>query len=383
MSRFLAERILSKKPSAIRHYSAWVQRVDGVNLSQGVCDQPAPEVVKQGAKQAIDEDRAIYTHMQGILSVRQSVAEKLKKYNHLTADPETEITITTGSAAGFAALIEATLNPGDNVVTFSPYYSYYLDYIKLRGCELRFVDTYPPDWHYDTAALAAVVDERTKIILVCTPNNPTGKVFTRSELQGIVELANKHDCLIATDEVYEYIVHDQPHISIATLPGAAERTITMSGGSKTFAITGWRIGYISGPAEIVQKIAVAHDIICICPPSCLQLGVEAGLRQLPDSYYQQMEKDYRAKRDLLLNTLTRIGMEPYKPAGAFYMMVNFHDRFEDDFKAADALIERVGVAAVPGSIFFAHPEQGQTQLRFCYAKKMADLEDGCQRLLRL
>ena len=383
MSQFLSQRILEQQQSAIRKYSAWVQRIGGVNLSQGVCDQPAPEELKQAAKRAIDEDRASYTHVQGIDSVRQAVAEKLRAYNNITADPESEIAITIGSAGAFAALCEATLNPGENVVTFSPYYSYHTNYIKLRGNESRFIEMTPPRWTFDRDLLAGAVDDQTKMILVCTPSNPTGKIFDRKELEFIVELATQHDCLVVTDEVYEYIVHDKPHISAASLPGARERTVTISGGSKTFAITGWRVGYLTAPAEIIAKVAVAHDLIGICAPSCLQLGVEAAIRRLPESYYAEMEKEYRTKRDLLCDTLRKIGMEPYKPDGAFYMMVNFHDMFEDDVHAAESILERVGVATVPGSIFYAHPQQAKTQLRFCYAKRMPELEEGCTRLLEL
>ncbi len=383
MSRFLSQRILDQQQSDIRKYSAWVQRIGGVNLSQGVCDQPAPDVLKQGAKQAIDDDKAIYTHMQGIHSVRQAIAHKLQKYNSITADPETEIAVTIGSAGGFAALCEATLNPADNVVTFSPYYSYHTNYIKLRCNEIRFIEMTPPTWQFGQHQLAQAVDDQTKMILVCTPSNPTGKVFDRDELEFIIGLAGEHDCLVVADEVYEYIVHDKKHISAASLPGAKDRTITLSGGSKTFAITGWRVGYLAGPAEIVAKVAVAHDLIGICAPSCLQLGVEAAIRLLPDSYYSQMEREYRAKRDLLCETLTKIGMEPYRPDGAFYVMVNFHDMFEDDTRAAESILERIGVATVPGSIFYAHPQQGRTQLRFCYAKQMPELQEGCKRLSQL
>ncbi|MCH8963774.1 MAG: pyridoxal phosphate-dependent aminotransferase [Planctomycetes bacterium] len=383
MSRFLSQRILDQQQSAIRKYSAWVQRIGGVNLSQGVCDQPAPDILKQAAKQAIDDDKSIYTHMQGIHSVREAIAEKLKKFNHITADPETEIAVTIGSAGAFASLCEATLDPGDNVVTFSPYYSYHTNFIKLLGNETRFVEMHPPQWQFDRDELSRAIDGNTKMLLVCTPSNPTGKVFDRDELEFIIELAEKHDCLVVTDEVYEYIVHDKPHISAAALPGAKERTVTISGGSKTYAITGWRIGYLAGPAEIVAKAALAHDLLGICAPSCLQLGVEAAIRLLPDSYYSDMERDYRTKRDLLCETLQKIGMEPYRPDGAFYMMVNFHDMFENDTYAAEAILERVGVATVPGSIFHARPDQGRTQLRFCYAKKMPELEEGCERLLKL
>ncbi len=383
MSRYLSKRILDQQQSDIRKYSAWVQRIGGVNLSQGVCDQPAPAVLKAAAKRAIDDDKAIYTHVQGLHSTRAAIADKLCRVNGITADPETEIAVTIGSAGGFAALCESVLDESDNVVTFSPYYSYHANYIRLRGNEIRYVDLVPPAWHFDLGALEAAIDSHTKMILLCTPSNPTGKVFDRDELTAIVELATANDCLLVTDEVYEYIVHDKPHVSAATLSGARERTVMISGASKTFAVTGWRIGYMTGPAHIIAKVGVAHDLIGICAPSCLQLGVEAAIRELGPDYYSDMEKDYRRKRDLLFDTLVDVGMEPYKPDGAFYMMVNFHDMFDHDTHAAEALLERVGVATVPGSIFYARAEQGRTQLRFCYAKQMAELEEGCERLRRL
>lgn len=383
MSRFLSQRICEQQQSDIRKYSAWVQRIGGINLSQGVCDQPAPDVLKNAAIAAINTDQAIYTHVQGFCALREAIAAKLADYNGITADPETEIAVTLGSAGGFAALCEATLNPGENVVTFSPYYSYHTNFIRLLGNELRFVTLTPPDWHFQKDEFATAVDEQTKMIVVCTPSNPTGKVFDRSELEFILDIASRHDALVVTDEVYEYIVHDKQHISAAALPGAGERTVTISGGSKTFAITGWRIGYVAGPAEIIAKVSIAHDLIGICAPSCLQLGVEAAIRELPGAYYTTLEQDFRRKRDLLFSTLSQIGMEPYKPDGAFYMMVNFKDMFSDDRAAADTLIERVGVAAVPGSIFYADPHQGRTQLRFCYAKKQEELEEGCRRLSNL
>lgn len=383
MYRFLSRRILDQQESDIRKYSAWVQRIGGVNLSQGVCDQPAPAVIKEAAKRAIDDDKAIYTHVQGLHSLRQAIADKIRRFNGYEVDPDTQVAVTLGSSAGFAALCEATLDPGENVVTFSPYYSYHANYIRLLGNEVRFVDLAPPDWGFDPAALTAAVDDRTKMILVCTPSNPSGKVFERSELELIVRLARQHDALVVTDEVYEHIIHDKVHHSTAALPGAFDRTVTISGGSKSFAITGWRIGYVSGPAEIIAKVGVAHDLIGICAPSCLQFGVEAGLRELGPEYYQRMEQEYRAKRDLLYDTLLKVGMEPYRPDGAFYMMVNFHDMFESGTDAAESILERVGVATVPGAIFYAHREQGNTQLRFCYAKQMPELEEGCRRLLKL
>jgi len=379
----IANRVANIRQSDIRRFSAICAAMKGVNLSQGVCDQPAPGAVKQAAKAAIDDDHASYTNLRGTIELRKAIARKMAEFNGIKCDPETEICVNVGSAGSFACSLLATLNPGDECIVFSPFYSYHVNILKLFGAVVKFVDLEPPDWSFDRAALAAAFTERTKVIVVCTPANPSGKVFTESELRTIASLAKEHNCWIATDEIYEYITYGAKHVSIGSFPEARDRTITMSGASKTYAVTGWRIGYSVGPAEIIDRMAVVSDLLYICAPAPLQHGIVAGMA-LPQSYYDEMRADYTAKRDLLADTLRGIGFTPYVPDGSYYMLAAFESgRWPTAVAAAEGILQEVGVATVPGSAFYRNPPDGDHQLRFCYAKKMADLEDACRRLRKL
>ncbi|MGB0715223.1 MAG: pyridoxal phosphate-dependent aminotransferase [Phycisphaerae bacterium] len=383
MDNPIADRVKTLKQSDIRRFSAICAAMNGVNLSQGVCDQPAPDAVKSAAKKAIDDDHAIYTNLRGTAELRQAIADKMKNFNGVTCDPEENIAVTVGSAGSFACTALSVLNPGDEVIVFSPYYSYHVNLLKLFGIGVQFVDLKPPAWDYDDAALQAAFTDKTKAILVCTPNNPTGKVYNEAELNRIIELAHQHNVWVLTDEIYEYITYGKPHISAARLPGAEERTITISGASKTYAVTGWRIGYCVGPADIISRISVVNDLLYICAPAPMQYGIEAGMR-LPDAYYKEMCDDYLAKREMLVDTLRAIDFDPYVPEGSYYLLAAFdRKRWSDATVATEAILKEVGVATVPGAAFYRDPEFGQNQLRFCYAKKMADLEEACRRLRRL
>lgn len=354
--------------------------MNGVNLSQGVCDQPAPEAVKEAAKRAIDADHAAYTNLRGIIELRQAIARKMLDFNGIDCDPETEVTVNVGSAGSFACVALSTLNPGDECIVFSPFYSYHVNALKLFGVGVNFVDLQPPDWAYDPAQLEAAFTDKTRMVLVCTPGNPTGKVFSETELKHIAALANKYNAWIVTDEIYEYITYGAEHVSVGRFPDARDRTLTISGASKTFAVTGWRVGYTVGPAEIIDRIAVVNDLLYICAPAPLQHGIVAGL-QLSDDYYNQMRTDYLLKRELLVETLQAIGFTPFVPEGSYYMLASFEvGRWSDATAATEAILEQVGVATVPGSAFYRNPEDGENQLRFCYAKQMGDLEEGCRRL---
>lgn len=355
----------------------------GVNLSQGVCDQPAPDAVKEGAKRAIDGDHASYTNLRGIAELRSAIAAKMRSFNGIECDPEKEVVVTVGSAGGFACLALATLNPGDECIVFSPFYSYHVNSLKLFGATPRFVDLQPPDWSFSLSELEAAITPKTKMILLCTPANPSGKVFTESELRSIAAVAKKHNLWIGTDEIYEYITYGKPHVSIARFSEARDRTITMSGGSKTYAITGWRVGYAVGPADIIDRMSVVNDLLYICAPAPLQYGVTAGLR-LPESYYTEMRADYLVKREMLAETLSGIGFTPYRPDGSYYMLASFESgRWGSAVAATESILNEVGVASVPGSAFYRNPSDGDRQLRFCFAKKMSDLEEACRRLSRV
>lgn len=378
-----ADRVKNIRQSDIRRFSAICAAMNGVNLSQGVCDQPAPDEVKAAAKQAIDDDHAIYTNLRGTAELRQAIAAKMRRFNKIECDPETEVAVNVGSAGSFACGVLSTLNPGDECIVFSPFYSYHVNLLKLLGIECRFVDLQPPDWSYASDALKAAFTDRTRMILINTPGNPTGKVYTEAELREIAALANEHNVWIVTDEIYEYITYDRPHVSIGSLPEARERTLTVTGASKTFAVTGWRIGYAVGPAELIDRIAVVNDLFYICAPAPLQYGIQAGLN-LPDSYYENMCADYRAKRELIVDTLRGIGFAPYVPAGSYYLLAEFEEgRWANATEATESILHEVGVATVPGSAFYRNPADGARQLRFCYAKQMKDLEDACRRLKKL
>lgn len=379
----LADRVRSIRQSDIRRYSAICAAMGGVNLSQGVCDQPAPPEVKNAAKRAIEEDHATYTNLRGIAELRQAIARKMRDFNGIACDPETEITVNCGTAGSFACTCLSILNPGDEAVVFSPFYSYHTNLLQLIGAGTRFVDLSPPDWRFDLAALEAVITPKTKAILVNTPANPCGKVFSREELLAINEVAARHNLWIVTDEIYEYITHERPHVSLGACPEARGRVITISGASKTYAVTGWRIGYTIGPASIIDKIAVVSDLFYICAPSPLQHGVVAGMN-LSNAYYEKMREDYRVKRDLTAATLRKIGFTPFVPTGSYYMLAAFKPgRWENAKIAAESILETTGVATVPGSAFYRNPDDGRHQLRFCYAKKMPELEEACRRLMKL
>lgn len=383
MANPIADRVQSIQQSDIRRFSAICAAMNGVNLSQGVCDQPAPDEVKQAAHDAIDADHAIYTNLRGTIELRRAIADKMKRFNGIDCDPEEEVVVTVGSAGSFACAVLSTLNPGDECVVFSPFYSYHVNLLQLLGVTVTYVDLAPPDWSYTPDALEAACSDRTKMILVCTPNNPTGKVYTTDELRHIAGVANRHNAWIVADEIYEYITYGTPHVSVGSMPEARPRTITITGASKTYAVTGWRIGYTVAPAELVEKMAVVNDLFYICAPAPLQHGIEAGLR-LPDAYYKDMCADYLAKRELLSETLRSIGFTPYMPDGSYYMLAAFdRGRWPNATAATESILNEVGVATVPGSAFYRRPADGENQLRFCYAKKTADLEDACDRLRKL
>ncbi len=379
----VADRVKTVKQSDIRRFSAICAAMKGVNLSQGVCDQPAPDEVKEAAKQAIDADHASYTNLRGIVELRRAISRKMREFNGIECDPETQVCVNVGSAGSFACAVLSTMNAGDEAVVFSPFYGYHVNLLKLFGMNVRFVDLHPPKWSYDQAALESAITERTRMIVLCTPANPSGKVFDEPELRHIAALAKKHNIWIATDEIYEYITYGKRHLSIGKYPDAKDRTLTLSGSSKTYAVTGWRVGYTVGPAEIIDRISVVNDLLYICAPAPLQHGVVAGM-ELPESYYTQMRADYLTKREMLAETLRAIGMTPFVPDGSYYMLASFEKgRWPGAVAATESILQQVGVATVPGTAFYRNTVDGENQLRFCFAKKMSDLEEACARLRRV
>ena len=326
----ISDRLRGLVQSDIRRMSRECERVDGINLGQGICDLPTiPELI-DGACEAIRANKATYSKFEGIDILRERIARKVQRHNGFTADPSKEIVVTVGSSGGFLAAAMATLNVGDEVILFEPYYGYHLNTFKVLGFEPKFVPLSAPDWTIDFDALRAAFTKKTKAIVVCTPSNPSGKMFTREELEKIGALCREFGAWIFTDEIYEYIVYDgRKHVSVASIPSCRDLAITISGFSKTFSITGWRVGYVIADERVAGPIGLMNDLFAICAPTPLQWGVARAL-EIGDDYYLNMAADYEKKRDMLADALSEAGFTPSIPQGAYYMLAQIPDEFRDD-----------------------------------------------------
>jgi aminotransferase len=375
----ISDRLRGLVQSDIRRMSRECERVGGINLGQGICDLPTiPELI-EGACDAIRANKATYSKFEGIDILRERIARKVERHNGFTADPAKEIVVTVGSSGGFLAAAMATLNVGDEVILFEPYYGYHLNTFKVLGFEPKFVPLTAPDWTIDFDVLRAAFTPKTKAIVVCTPSNPSGKMFTREELEKIGALCREFGAWIFTDEIYEYIVYDgRKHVSVASIPSCRDLAITISGFSKTFSITGWRVGYVIADERVAGPIGLMNDLFAICAPTPLQWGVARAL-EIGDDYYANMAADYQKKRDMLADALSEAGFKPSIPQGAYYMLAQIPDEFRDDKEAAQTLLETTRVASVPGSAFFVS-EAGKRMLRFCFAKDFDSLDEACKRL---
>lgn len=384
MSRSLSSRAAKIVQSEIRAMSIECEKVGGINLAQGVCDTEAPIQVRRGAQLAIDHGFNSYTRFDGLRELREAIARKMSEYNRIQADPETEITVSAGSTGAFYCACLALLNPGDRVIVLEPYYAYHVNTLLAVEAIPSYVTMRPPDWTFAPEDLEAAVTPRTRGIVVNTPANPSGKVFSRTELEWIAGFARRHDLFVFTDEIYEYFVHDgRAHVSAGSLPGMAERTITISGFSKTFSITGWRIGYSVSDARWAQMIGYMNDLVYVCAPAPLQYGVAIGIEELEPEYYRELSAQYAKKRDLICETLQRAGLPPFVPQGAYYVLASVARLPGATSKEkAMYLLSRTGVASVPGEAFY-HGLGGKDLARFCFAKPDAELDEACRRIERL
>jgi len=356
----------------------------GLNMAQGVCDTPAPPVVLRAATQAIDGGKNIYSRFDGLPELRQAIAKKLAQYNGIVADAETDITVSAGATGAFHCACLALLNPGDEVVLFEPYYQYHINaLLAVEAVPVR-VKMRPPDWIFSMDEVARAITPRTKAIIVNSPGNPSGKVFSRQELESIAVMAQQHDLFVFTDEIYEYFLYDgRTHVSMATLPGMANRTITVGGYSKTFSITGWRIGYSVASTRWAQAIGAMNDLLYVCAPTPLQAGVAVGIQELPGSFYHELARDYQRKRDRFCQALANADLPPSIPQGAYYVLADASRLPGVTGKErAMFLLETIGLAGVPGEAFFAGTD-GRRFIRFSYAKIDSDIDDACRRLARL
>lgn len=373
---------LSQSP--IRYMSLLCAEKGGINLSQGVCDTPLPELVGEAAKQAITSGANSYTRCDGLVELKEAIADKAREYNNIECDPEKNIVVSCGATGAFFIASLALLRPDDEVVVFEPYYEYHVNMLKALGVKPIFVPMAPPDWRIDMTLLEESITSKTKAILINTPGNPSGKVFGADELEAIAEICERRDLLVFTDEIYEYLVFDgRHHLSPASIPSLRDRTITISGYSKTFSATGWRIGYCICHEDLSPRIAALNDLFYICAPAPLQIGVTRGIRDLPPSYYENIRSDYEVNRDMICGTLNEIGLTPYVPQGAYYILLDASDVPGHDSKEkALYILDKTGVALVPGRAFF-RGEHGENTLRLCFAKERHILERACEDLKRL
>jgi aspartate/methionine/tyrosine aminotransferase len=384
----ISKRVQGFTESVIREMTRVSAQYGGVNLAQGFPNFPPPRVLVEAAHRALDGDFHQYAITWGARNLREAIAAKFERFYGHRVDPERQVTVCCGSTEAMLSTLLAVLDPGDEIVIFEPFYENYGPGAIISGAKPVFVPLEPPDFSFDPDRLARAFTPRTRAIVFNSPNNPTGKVFSLRELEIIAELCQRHDVLAITDEIYEHMVYDGlRHIPIATLPGMADRTITISGVSKSYSVTGWRIGYTISSPELAVGIRRAHDFVTVGAPAPLQEAAVTALH-LPDSYYDALRESYQARRDLLRGQLDKAGFRTFDVQGAYYILTecaHFLERYglPDDTAFAMYLIKEVGVATVPGSSFYAHPELGRTKIRFCFPKKDDVLLDAGQRLQRL
>jgi aminotransferase len=357
----------------------------GINLGQGVCDLDSPRPLIDGARECIEGgDRQLYTHYAGLPELRTAIAKKLKRHNGLDYAPD-QIAVCTGSSGAFFAACTTLLDPGDEVVLFEPFYSYHWTTLPLVGALPVAVPLDRQTLAFDEQALRRALTKKTRAVLVNTPGNPSGKVWTTDELQRLAAVLDGSDVLVFTDEVYEYMCFDgRRHVSPATVPGLGERTLTMNSFSKTFSVTGWRIGFLAGPAEVVDKCGIVFDQIEVCAARPMQRGVQRALEQLPDGYYDDLGRSYEQKRDKFCAALRDAGFRFQVPQGAYYVLADHGAVFPglEPYPAVLKMIERIGVNAVPGDLFFAH-KAGVRCMRFQFAVDHPVLDEACRRLRSL
>jgi len=384
LKEFTSKRASKFTESVIREMTRICLKHQGVNLAQGFPDFPAPLEIKEAAIRAIQKDFNQYAITWGAPNLRQAITEKFAWYNGVTIDPEQEITVCCGSTEAMISSLMAIVNPGEEVIVFEPFYENYGPDTILCGANPRFITLHEPDWHFDEQELVKTFNNKTKAIILNTPNNPTGKVFSREELQFIADLCLKWGVIAAIDEIYEHILYDgAKHISIASLPGMRDQTITINSISKTYSLTGWRVGWAIASPHLTASIRKVHDFLTVGAPHPLQEAGAIALK-MDRSYYETLAREYQERRNYLAKALNESGFKVYLPYGAYYIMTDVSGfGFSDDVAFARHLVERFGVATVPGSSFYSSPSLGRTKVRFCFPKKRETLQAAAERLKRL
>jgi aspartate/methionine/tyrosine aminotransferase len=379
----VARRTVGFTESVIREMTRLCAMHGGINLAQGFPNFPAPAQVKEAAKRAIDADINQYAITWGAKSLRDALARAYRELYAMQIDPETMLTVTCGSTEAMISTLLAICDPGDEVIVLEPFYENYGPDAAISGATPVFVPLRPPSFAFDPEEVARAFTSRTRAIIVNTPNNPTGRVFTRPELETIARLCREHDVIAVTDEIYEHIRYEGEHIPIATLDGMAERTVTISGASKTFSVTGWRVGWIVAAPELTAAIRKVHDFVTVGAPAPLQEAIAVAL-DVGRPYYERLSSEYRVRRDHLVRVLDAAGLSPTTPQGAYYVLCDIRPfGFEDDVAFANWLVRDVGVAGVPGSSFFSRRELGRHLIRFTFCKTPDVLDEAGVRLSRI
>ncbi|MBB70881.1 MAG: aspartate aminotransferase [Legionellales bacterium] len=363
----LSDKAKPLQQSGIRNASVRCAEIGGINLGQGVCDLPIADSIKEAAFEAIRADKSIYSPAQGVGKLRHAIAEKINRYNNIPVD-ETNILVSHGATGGFVCAVNCVFNPGDDVIVFEPFYGYHKKILDMYGISTTGVDINMADLSIDLDQVRHAIGPNTKGIIICTPNNPTGKVYSEAELTALGELAREHDLIIITDEIYEYITYPgHQHVSLASMQDFKDRTITISGFSKTYNMTGWRLGYVSAPANIIDKMALVQDLLYVCPSTPLQYAMLAAL-SVDDSYYSDLSNKFYQTGQQVVDKLAKLGFKLAMPQGAYYIMTDFSELdFADDKAITNHLLEHAKVAVVPGSSFFIEPARGKQLIRVCYA----------------
>ena len=377
----VAQKTLQFTESVIREMTRLAVRYKAVNLAQGFPDFPAPEAIKEAARDAIARDVNQYAITWGAPSLRQAIARKFERDYGVKVDPETQVCVTCGSTEAMIASMLAVVNPGDEVVVFEPFYENYGPDAVLAGARPKYVRLREPDWLFDRGELAAAFTTKTRAVIINTPHNPTGKVFSYEELKLVADLCQKYNAIAITDEIYEHILYDQAvHVPMATIDGMQDRTITINALSKTYSLTGWRVGWAIADTKIIDGIRKVHDFLTVGAAHPLQEAGAVAL-ELPAQYYVDLAREYRERRDFLQQALEAAGFRCFRPAGAYYIMTDISAfGFENDAAFATHLVREVGVAAVPGSSFYHRSQDGHARMRFAFPKRQETLQAAAERL---
>lgn len=376
-----SKRASNIEQSEIRRMTLECVKKEGINLAQGVADLELPQIIAEGGCDAIMNGNNSYTRFDGIYPLRNAISRKAKLYNNIDADPESEIIVSSGATGAFYVACMSLLNPGDECIIFQPYYSYHVNTLAAVEAKPVFATLSPPDWDFTIDELEKLVTPSTRAIMINTPANPCGKVFSRSELEELAGFAIAHDLIVFTDEIYEYYLYDDTeHVSPASLDSIRDRTITISGYSKTFNITGWRMGYLLCNSRWAEIIGHLNDLIYVCAPAPLQHGVAKGIDELPYDFYKSIGQSYQDKRDRICATLRRIGLTPHVPSGAYYILADVSAvPGNTSREKAMYILDNAGVATVPGNAFF-NDSGGDNLVRFCFAKSDDILDRACEKL---